>query len=154
VYSGGEKLLANLASVGAATIKTNPPNSPPSADAEIAMPIASEARPLCAIGYPSNSVAAASGVPGIRSRIAEIDPPHDPPTKMEIRNPIAGMGGSEIAAGNKRMMPIRGPSPGSAPTRRPIMMPRNISPIDSGVKNNSKPYRNDSKGITVSPRDV
>jgi hypothetical protein len=58
---------------------------------------------------------------------------------MEIRKPIAGMGGNEIAAGNKRIMPIKGPSPGSAPTTRPIIIPRNISPIDKGVKNNSKP---------------
>ena len=42
VYSGGEKLLASFAGVGAASVKTIPPKSPPSADAEIAMPTASE----------------------------------------------------------------------------------------------------------------
>ena len=46
VNSGGEKLLANFARVGAASINTMPPKRPPKADAEIAIPIASEARPF------------------------------------------------------------------------------------------------------------
>ena len=70
----------------------------------------------------------------MRSRIADIEPPHEPPTKIAIKNPIAGIGGSDMAAGKRRMMPISGPRPGSAPTRSPIMIPNKVSPIERGFK--------------------
>ena len=50
VYSGGAKLPAICARKGALNIKTTPPNRPPNAEAEIAIPIASDAFPFCAIG--------------------------------------------------------------------------------------------------------
>ena len=49
-YSGGAKLDAKAARTGAARMSTNPPSRPPSAEAEIAIPIASAAQPVCASG--------------------------------------------------------------------------------------------------------
>lgn len=49
-YSGGPKLAAKLASAGARRIRTKPPKMPPIAEAEMAMPIALEARPFWAMG--------------------------------------------------------------------------------------------------------
>ena len=44
------------------------------------MPSASPALPCCFIAYPSTTVAAAALVPGVRSRIAGIEPPYSAPT--------------------------------------------------------------------------
>ena len=49
-YSGGANPLAKRASKGDPTIRTRPPIRPPIADAVIAMPMASDARPFWAIG--------------------------------------------------------------------------------------------------------
>jgi len=149
VYSGGANLRATMARRGANAISTRPPKNPPSADAEIAIPIASAARPFCAIGYPSIRVAAASGVPGIRNKIAEMEPPQEPPTKIAIRNPIAANGGRVIATGKSKIIPMRGPRPGRAPTSRPNNTPSNVSPMASGVKNNSNPDVSEFKNIAV-----
>ena len=90
----------------------------------------------------------------MRSRIADIEPPHEPPTKIAIKNHIAGIGGSDMAAGNSSMLPISGPRPGSAPTKSPIMIPNKVSPIERGFKKSSKPYRKESIGMINSPRNV
>ena len=50
VYSGGAKPLAKSASTGARMISTTPPKRPPRAEDEIAMPMASPARPFWAMG--------------------------------------------------------------------------------------------------------
>ena len=81
--------------------------------------------------------------------MADIEPPQEPPTKIAINSPIAATGGRPIATGRSRMIPISGPSPGSAPTRRPNMTPISVSPIASGVENSSNPVVRDSASMVV-----
>ena len=49
-YSGGAKLEAKLARMGAQKTRTIPPIKPPMAELVIAIPIASDALPFCANG--------------------------------------------------------------------------------------------------------
>ena len=92
-------------------------------------------------------MAAANGVPGILNKIAEIDPPHEPPTKIAIRKPIAGTAGKLIATGSNRIIPMRGPSPGMAPTINPTIIPVKVNIKANGDVKTSKPAEKNSKII-------
>ena len=70
-----------------------------------ARPTASECLPFLRMGWPSSKVAAANGVPGMPSRIAEIAPPQDPPTKIAINNPTPSTGVNDITTGKKKNYP-------------------------------------------------
>jgi len=73
--SGGPNFKAILAICGEQKVIIKALINPPKKDAMVAMPIAFPANPFLPITYPSNTVAAAEGVPGIPIKIAEIDPP-------------------------------------------------------------------------------
>jgi len=81
-YSSGPNLRANLANCGAINIKQKVEIIPPVAEAIVATPIAFPASPFWDKGYPSSTVAAAEGVPGIERRIADIDPPYIAPQNI------------------------------------------------------------------------
>src|SRR6056297_1296989 len=89
----------------------------------------------------------------MRNRIAEIDPPQEPPTNMAIRNPIAATGGNPMATGSRRTIPISGPRPGIAPTTRPIMIPANVSPRARGDRKTSSPAERKSRIKAYLPRN-
>jgi hypothetical protein len=61
--------------LGAKNIKQNVEMIPPLVEAMVATPIAFPASPFWERGYPSRTVAAAEGVPGVEIRIADMDPP-------------------------------------------------------------------------------
>ena len=79
-YSGALNFRANSASGGATSMSTTVPKRPATTDAMQAMEIALPAIPFLAIGYPSNVVLTAEGVPGVARRIAGIAPPNMAPT--------------------------------------------------------------------------
>src|SRR5690625_2891277 len=87
-YSQGPNLIVSFASWGATKIKAAILNIVPMAENTIPTPIAFPASPFKAIGLPSKQVAIEEGVPGILSKIAEINPPEIPPiykaTNIEI----------------------------------------------------------------------
>lgn len=88
-YSSGPNLRANRANCGAINIKQKVEIIPPVVDAIVAIPIAFPASPFWANGYPSSTVAAADGVPGIEIRIADIDPPYIAPQNIPQSMTIA-----------------------------------------------------------------
>ena len=74
-YSAGPKLSATRAIRSARSMSSTQEMMPPAKEAMAAMDSASEALPCIASGFPSRSVAAEEGVPGVRIRIAEMEPP-------------------------------------------------------------------------------
>ena len=74
-YSGALNRSAKLARIGAKKVRQSAVKVPPMPEAIVAMPMALPAIPFCAKGYPSNTVAAAAGVPGVLIRMEAIPPP-------------------------------------------------------------------------------
>ena len=68
---------------------------PPSAEQIREMDRALPASPLCTMGYPSRTVAALEGVPGILNRIAVILPPVMAAQYTALRKAMATTGGIE-----------------------------------------------------------
>ena len=79
-YSALENCNASFANCGERIIKQSELKIPPDKLANVDSP---SARPGCfrvtAMGYPSKVVAADAGVPGVFSKIAEIEPPYMAP---------------------------------------------------------------------------
>ena len=75
-YSGGPKLSATLASVGAINIRPITLTVPAMNDAIAAMPSAWPARPWRASWWPSMQVITAVDSPGRFIRIAVVEPPY------------------------------------------------------------------------------
>ena len=78
-YSTGPNSSATLETKGDAKVMINAPTTPPKNEANSAMAMARPASPRFAIGYPSMTVAAAAGVPGVLMRMAEMAPPYMAP---------------------------------------------------------------------------
>jgi hypothetical protein len=78
-YSGDRNASATLAISGASSVRRTTLVAPPTNDATVAIPMALPAWPCFASGKPSNTVAAALGVPGVRMSIAGIDPAYSAP---------------------------------------------------------------------------
>ena len=74
-YSGALNRRAKLARIGAKKVRQRAVKVPPMPEATVAMPIALPANPFWAMGYPSKTVAAAAGVPGVLIRMEAIPPP-------------------------------------------------------------------------------
>ena len=72
--SGEPNSKATLANWGAASKKTMAPKVPPRNEANIACPSALCGNPCLVISYPSSTVAAASGAPGVRKSTAVMEP--------------------------------------------------------------------------------
>ena len=79
VISAGPKASATSASSFTATSMMTRLKMPPMPAATVAVPIARLALLFLASRWPSNTVAAAEGVPGTPIRIAEMAPPVMPP---------------------------------------------------------------------------
>ena len=75
VYSCGPKMRAIFASGGAMARSAIALSVPPNRDAMVDIPNASPLRPATASGKPSSAVAIDASVPGVRNRIAVIEPP-------------------------------------------------------------------------------
>jgi hypothetical protein len=73
--SGALNFRAMLARVGAIKISIMPLIMPPPKEATVEIPKALPDSPLRVKGYPSKTVAAADGVPGVLIRIAVMEPP-------------------------------------------------------------------------------
>ena len=78
-YSCGPKLKAILANVGAMNTSAAILSMVPMKENTTPTPSALTPSPFIIIGPPSKVVATDAGVPGIFSRIAEINPPEVPP---------------------------------------------------------------------------
>jgi hypothetical protein len=87
----------------------------------------------------------------MRSKIAEIEPPHDPPTKIAIKKPIAATAGKPIATGSNKIIPISGPRPGIAPTTSPTIMPVKVKISANGDEKTSNPAEKKSMIIRCLP---
>ena len=76
----------------------------------------------------------AAGVPGIRSKVAEIKPPLIDPTYMATSRIMASAGLLiENVSGNVKVINMAPVSPGIAPTITPSTTPRTSSSIGVGV---------------------
>jgi hypothetical protein len=78
-YSAGPNFNANAANTGAMSNNIIVENTPPVKLATTETFRATPAFPILVSGYPSKAVVAAAGVPGVESKIAEIDPPYIAP---------------------------------------------------------------------------
>ena len=103
-YSGGPNNLVIFAILGAANSNTNALNVPPTNDAYNAIVNAFSGLPFFVIGYPSRSVAAFAGVPGVLIRIAVIEPPYVPPQYNPRHRRIAGIGSNVYVSGRQRII--------------------------------------------------
>ena len=74
-YSVGPNFREMLAKGGANNARHITPTIPPTNDDIQLIDIAKSPLPLLAIGYPSNVVATAEGVPGVLIKIADHEPP-------------------------------------------------------------------------------
>ena len=92
VYSGGPKFKAILARNPAAKINITSLKVSPNTDEYKAIFIALTPLPFCASGYPSSTVAAAAGVPGVLIKIAVMELPNRDPLNIpkSIGIPIQG----------------------------------------------------------------
>jgi len=115
VYSGGPNFKATLAKRGATVIKTRTLTIPPKTDAVVARAMAFPVSPFWLMGYPSSTVAAAAGVPGIPKVIEVIAPPYTPPINSPSSEIMPVSAGKEKEKGIKITMAIKGPKPGIIP---------------------------------------
>ena len=74
-YSIGPNASATFDNGGASSKSAKAPTKPPKTDAKQANATAKSPSPFFAIGYPSNVVAIAEGVPGVFSKMAAYAPP-------------------------------------------------------------------------------
>src|SRR6476659_786568 len=118
-YSNELNLSANSARVGAATISTAVPNSPPTAENTRPAPSASSAWPLLVIAYASSVYAADAGVPGMRNRQPGMSPEKIAIAVAVTIAAIAGIGAMKKVTGTSSAVAIVAVSPGTAPTNRP-----------------------------------
>jgi hypothetical protein len=79
-YSTALNCRAILDNWGAMSARASTPIRVPIMDADLVTFIASAALPRLANRFPSMAVAAAEAVPGMFSRMAEMEPPYMPPT--------------------------------------------------------------------------
>jgi hypothetical protein len=79
VYSGGPNRSAMVASGGATKVSMITPNVPATNEPTAAMQSAAPARPFLAIALPSMQVMTDAASPGIRIRIAVVEPPYCEP---------------------------------------------------------------------------
>jgi len=126
-YSHGPNFRAILATWGAKVIKTTIPINEPRNEAEIPIINASPGFPFfIAIGYPSNVVATADGVPGIPNRIAEIKPPDKPPIYTPTMVAMPHIGVIAKVKGSVRTIAIVIVKPGIEPAIIPAITPTHI----------------------------
>ena len=74
-YSGAPKRMAAMASSGAQVTRATPLKVPPRKEAQVAMSRALSDCPFAVSLGPSRMVAAAATVPGVPTRMAEMQPP-------------------------------------------------------------------------------
>ena len=90
------------------------------------------------------AVAAADGVPGIPSNIAETDPPVMPPIYVPSSMPIAGVGGIEKVIGRISARATVKVRPGIEPKTSPSKVPPITAIKASGLKARGNAARSDS----------
>jgi hypothetical protein len=110
---------------------------PPTRDAPTPRPSARPGCPEVAIGKPSSVVIIAAGVPGMRNRVALINPPLTAPTYMATSNTRPLTGSMEKVKGRERAISIVPVNPGIAPTVIPKVVPRKTNQRIMGVLNRS-----------------
>jgi len=91
------------------------------------------------MGYPSNTVADAEGVPGVLRRIAETLPPYMDPQNIAARTTIEGMTSNWYMSGSRRMIPMEPLIPGMAPITIPPTDPMSIMSSVMGSKDEINP---------------
>ena len=80
--SAGPNFNAIFEMSGDKKVITRAPMIPPLKEENKAIVNARPGSPFCPIGYPSSTVAAAAGVPGVWMRIAAMEPPYIPPQNI------------------------------------------------------------------------
>ena len=88
-FSKGPNCRPSLASGGDSSTSAIQDNPPPTTEALIPRPSARPGWPARASGYPSRVVMTEDGSPGIRIKVAVINPPLMPPTYILINSVIA-----------------------------------------------------------------
>jgi hypothetical protein len=132
--SNGPKRVDQLAIGSASNTRKMLEMTPPTNEADTPNPNARPGWPPTAMGYPSKVVIMDAGVPGIRNKVAEINPPLIDPTYMETNNTIASAGFCmEKVNGNVSAINMAPVSPGIAPTTIPSETPSTIKKQGQGV---------------------
>src|SRR5699024_9677108 len=124
--SGAPNCKAILANKGEKKVRVRTLNKPPNVEATTTVLIALPTSPFCAKGYPSKTVAAAAGVPGIRIRIEATEPPNVPPINTETIKVIEANGDMPKVKGRSKAIVIVDVSPGIDPTTIPNKTPITI----------------------------
>jgi hypothetical protein len=133
-YSHGPKPIARDESTGHRVKSATELKTPPKNDAKVPMASASVDLPFNVNGYPSNVVATAAAVPGIRNSIADTRPPETPPIYIPIIIHTVGMTSIAKVNGSTKATAIGVFSPGIAPNVIPMTVPRKINARFVGVK--------------------
>jgi len=108
---------------------------PPTKEVRIPTPNALPASPLSAMGPPSNTVAIEEAVPGILSRIAEINPPEIPPIYRPTNSEIPFIGSMPNDIGKNKIIAMEADRPGIEPNTIPTITPAKIKLIQTGFSN-------------------
>ena len=120
-------ILVDQSASGLASRKSTPQEiNPPTKEAVMPKPSARPGRPPFAIGNPSRVVMIEAGVPGIRSRVAVINPPLTEPTYMATNSANAYCGSMPKVSGTASEIAMAPVNPGTAPTSTPPITPTQI----------------------------
>ena len=122
-YSQGPSLIAILASGAQTSIAIKTLVKVAIKLENMPTPNALLACPFFAIVYPSYTVARFAFVPGIPSRIAEINPPETPPQYILAMKIIAVVALIAKDTGRSKVIAVFAPMPGIAPNMMPMMTP-------------------------------
>jgi len=126
--------IESLAKGGERSKRNKTPAMPPMTEEIVARLMASTARPVFAIGYPSKAVAMDDGVPGVLTRIAAKEPPYIAPIYTAPRATSPFKGDMVKVNGRSTAKAIAAVRPGIAPTKSPADTPPNINKKTIGCK--------------------
>ncbi len=93
------------------------------------------------MGNPSKQVTTAPPVPGVFSRMEDMEPPYSAPTYTPHRATKAVPGSRLYVSGSTRISPVAAPKPGRAPMMMPRLTVRINVRILMGCKTPSKPCK-------------
>jgi hypothetical protein len=122
-YSKCPNDIANFAMNPAAAIKMRAEIIPPIIEAQQARPKALPASPRLAMGYPSNMVQIAAGVPGVLIKIAGMLPANTAEQYKAMRKAKAVEVDMLYEKGTNKATPIVAEKPGNAPMKYPATVP-------------------------------
>src|SRR5262245_23767970 len=137
--SGEPNVSTSGRTIGMVRASTRAPNTAPKSELIMAAPRARPASPFLAMAWPSTTVAAVVGSPGIPKRIEVMSPVVLVTAAIPSRNANASTGFILKMNGSMRARVVGPPRPGRMPTANPMTMPMSIRPNAGHAKVWSRP---------------